>query len=46
MSGMTMIEMNWLLQFGFFERKRPEHDDMENEPLKSENGHWQRDEAL
>lgn len=34
------------LQFGFFKRSRPEKDEMEQEPLKSENGHLQRDEAL
>ena len=33
-------------QLGFFKRSRPEKDEMEQEPLKSENGHLQRDEAL
>jgi len=35
-----------LWKFGFFERKRPNHDDMENEPLKSHGSNMQRDEAL
>jgi len=41
---LLLIFVLWKL--GFFERKRPDQDDMETEPLKSENGHLQRDEAL
>ncbi|XP_057369878.1 integrin alpha-PS2-like isoform X1 [Daphnia carinata] len=35
-----------LWKMGFFKRSRPDKDECEQEPLKSENGHLQRDEAL
>ncbi|EFX79732.1 hypothetical protein DAPPUDRAFT_304328 [Daphnia pulex] len=41
---LLLIFVLWKL--GFFERSRPDKDECEQEPLKSENGHLQRDEAL
>ena len=41
---LLLIFILWKL--GFFKRKRPDKDDPDHEPLKSENGHLQRDEAL